>query len=74
MRHNLTLFLIMLLASGTSFAADAAKGFTTANLNIGYMPQEELGERVPVKDLADYFKQLEAICSNFLPKRIRSRI
>jgi hypothetical protein len=62
--------LILCLSSATSFGADSAKGFTTANLNIGYMPQEELGERVSVEELGSYFKRLEAVCVAFFADTI----
>lgn len=44
-------------------ALDSPKGFETASINIGYMSQQELGERVPVTELAAYIKRLQAICT-----------
>src|SRR5579862_1620198 len=60
-------FAILIFASIciTGWAAGTAKGFKTASLNIGYMSQRELGERVTVDDLAAYVKKLEAVCTKY---------
>jgi|GEM_PF-824097 len=49
----------------TASAVEPAKGFATASLNIGYMPDAELGRRVTVPELTGYIKKLEAECTGF---------
>src|SRR5688572_28028433 len=48
-----------------ALAADAPKGFATESVNIGYLPESALAERVKVEDLAEYLKKLQATCTEF---------
>jgi hypothetical protein len=65
MRSLLAGLVLVLLSLTPLTAADAPKGFKTRDLNIGYMPQKDMGERVAVEDLGKYFKSIEAICAEF---------
>jgi len=42
--------------------------FETTDINIGYLSQDEFGQRIAVGDLADYIKRLEAVCKAFFPQ------
>lgn len=65
MRSLLASLFLLLLALAPVSAADAPKGFKTGDLNIGYLPQKDMGERVAVEELGKYFKSVEAICLEF---------
>jgi hypothetical protein len=65
MKHILTAILSLLLTSFALLAIDPPKGFATASVHIGYLSQQAFAERVSVRDLADYTKRLQAVCSQF---------
>src|SRR5688572_16053024 len=61
-----------LLVSSPAFAVDAVKGFETDNIVL-YQPDEDLRELLPngdVTDLANYIKQIQAVCTGFFATTI----
>ena len=58
----------LLLFSPAAFALDAAKGFETTSLNIGYLREKEFGERVAVNEIVAYVKRLQAVCGEFFAR------
>jgi hypothetical protein len=65
MKHILTAILSLLLTSFALLAIDHPKGFAMAEIHLGYLSQQAFAERVSVRDLADYTKRLQAVCSQF---------
>jgi len=59
--------LTYLVVSSGALALDTAKGFATDNVVL-YQPDDDLRERLPggdVTDLANYIKQIQAVCTKF---------